>query len=141
MIPVVDSASVVAAKPEAPPPWTLSGSAAGGPTLTGVAAPPVEAREGARAFFGRGSGMSGRLDDGHGGSSSELANEESLGCGWKLVYESELEQVFLDLVERDSDTVVMRIPNEGLIRYLRSVADSGLSRQGSGGEAQLDLVA
>ena len=86
--------------------------------------------------------MSGRLDDGRGGSSSELANEESVGCGWKLVYESELKQVFLDLVEHDSDTVVMRIPNEGLIRYLRSVADSGLSRrQASGREAQLDLVA
>jgi hypothetical protein len=49
--------------------------------------------------------------------------------------------MFLDLVERDSDTVVMRIPQESLVKFLRGATQSASSRRGATVERQLDLIA
>jgi hypothetical protein len=105
-----------------------------------VALPPVEAREGAKALSGE---ARGAKDDGGGPwpASTRAANGGPSGCTWKLVYESELKQMFLDLVERDSDTVVMRIPQESLVKFLRGATQSASSRRGATVERQLDLIA
>ena len=91
-----------------------------------------------------GSGASGdrsELDERLKASTPGANSDASVGCGWRLVYESELKQVFLDLVERDGETVVMRIPRESLVRFLRGVADAESARHSAAEQAQLDLLA
>ena len=106
------------------------------------AVPPVETREGTRTIFKEARGEPMDSDFRRPASMLGADNDTSLGCGWRLVYESELKQVFLDLVERDSDEVVMRIPHESLVRYLRSVADAeSAQRSAVTGTASLDLLA
>jgi hypothetical protein len=107
-------------------------------TVTRVAA-PVETREGNKAICTEASGEPTDPKDRRAASTPEPNSDASVGCGWRLVYESELKQVFLDLVERDSDAVVMRIPRESLVRFLRDVAAESARHSGAD-EAQLDLL-
>ena len=124
---------------------TLTTSPSVTPVGTRVAVPPVETREGGQAMLSsEGSGASGdrsELDERLKASTPGANSDASVGCGWRLVYESELKQVFLDLVERDGETVVMRIPRESLVRFLRGVADAESARHSAAEEAQLDLLA
>jgi hypothetical protein len=142
MISFADSGYGFTAKPDASSAVAPAGNAAA-PTITRVAISPVEAREGAKALSGEARSAIGRKDDGSSPwpASTRAANEGPSGCTWKLVYESELKQMFLDLVERDSDTVVMRIPQESLVKFLRGATQSASSRRGATVERQLDLIA
>ena len=70
-----------------------------------------------------------------------MTNEGLNAYSWKVVYESGLRQVFLELVERDSDMVVMRIPSENLARFLRSATDVTSGRHVTGRAPLLDMVA
>lgn len=106
--------------------------------------PPVETREGSQALSSQRTGASGEpnhLNKRRAASTPGANSDASVGCGWRLVYESELKQVFLDLVERDGETVVMRIPRESLVRFLRGVADAESAPHSAAEEAQLDLLA
>lgn len=106
------------------------------------AVPPVEAREGNRTISREARGEPTDSDFRRPASMLAADNDTFVGCGWRLVYESELKQVFLDLVERDSDEVVMRIPHESLVRYLRNVAEAEYARHpAAAGQAPLDLLA
>ena len=108
------------------PPIALTGGSNVAPGVRPDPVPPVGARDGGKAISDEASGARGEPanpKDRRPASTSETNSDASGGCGWRLVYERELKQVFFDLVERDSDEVVMRIPHESLVRYLRSVAD------------------
>lgn len=74
-------------------------------------------------------------------ASMRVANEGLNAYSWKVVYESGLRQVFLELVERDSDMVVMRIPSENLARFLRNATDVASARHVTGRAPLLDMVA
>ena len=131
-------------KRHVPAPVTLTGSAFVTSVGTRVAVPPVETREGSQVISSQASGASGdpsELNERRAASTLGANSDASVGCGWRLVYESELKQVFLDLVERDGDTVMMRIPRESLVRFLRGVADAESARHSAAEDAQLDLRA
>ena len=134
----------ISGKRPVPAPVTLTGSASVTPAVTPVAVPPVETRQGSKAMSSQASGASGEptdLNERRAASTPGANSDASVGCGWRLVYESELKQVFLDLVERDGETVVMRIPRESLVRFLRGVADAESARHSAAEQAQLDLLA
>ena len=119
--------------------------AGGSDVASGVrpgAVPPVETREGRRTIFKEARGEPTDSDFRRPASMLGVDNDTSVGCGWRLVYESELKQVFLDLVERDSDEVVIRIPHERLVRYLLNVAEAESARRSAAaGKGPLDLLA
>jgi hypothetical protein len=113
------------------------------PTLTRVAVAPIEERDSSKAVSGKPTNTRGGRDEGSRCplASAEAANEGPSGCGWRLTYESELNRVFLDLVERDTNVLVMRIPRESLIKFLRSACDFAPARTLGGTEAQCDMLA
>jgi hypothetical protein len=119
--------------------FTINGAT---PTLTLLALSPIEERDPGRAVSeepttGRGKDDRSRRPL----VSQEATSEAASGCGWKLTYESDLNRVFLDLVERDSDALVMRIPRKSLVRFLRSASDSASVRPPEMSDARLDVVA
>jgi hypothetical protein len=123
------------------PPSALAGSPAAGPTVTRVAVPPAEA-EGTKAASGKASDAGGGRDgSGRPSASARMATKGPDTYSWQLVYESELKQVFVELVERDSDMVVMRIPSENLARFLRSATDAASGRHRTASVPRLDMVA
>jgi hypothetical protein len=119
--------------------FTIDGAT---PTLTSVAISPIEERDPGRAVSEKPT-STGRGDEGSRRplASEEATSEAASGCGWKLTYESDLNRVFLDLVERDSDALVMRIPPESLVKFLRSASDSARVRPPERSDARLDVVA
>ena len=127
--------------PDMPLP-TLAGGAAAAPTVTRVAVSPAEAPEASKAASGEASDMGGARDgSGRPSALVRAATEDLNGYSWKVVYESGLRQVFLELVERDSDMVVMRIPSENLAKFLRNATDVTSARHVSGRAPLLDMVA
>jgi hypothetical protein len=115
----------------------------GAPTVTLLAVQPVEEWERSKSVSGKGPGTSGRQDDGSPSRppSTEAGNEGGSGCAWRLTYESELKRVVLELVERDSNALVMRIPQESLVKFLRSASDFASVRPPERTDARFDVVA
>jgi hypothetical protein len=72
---------------------------------------------------------------------ARVATEGPDTYSWQLVYESELKQVFVELVERDSDMVVMRIPSENLARFLRGATDAASAPHRTASVRRLDMMA
>lgn len=136
-----DSGYGVMRGPDVPFP-ALAGNAAAAPTVTRAAAPPAEAPQASKAGSGEASNARGeRNASSRAPASMRVANEGLNAYSWKVVYESGLRQVFLELVERDSDMVVMRIPSENLARFLRNATDVASARPVTGRAPLLDMVA
>jgi hypothetical protein len=112
------------------------------PQLTRVAVSSIEERDPGKVVSGKpGYAWSGRNEGNRRPvASAEAANEGVRGCGWKLTYDGDLNRLFLDLVERDSNALVMRIPRESLVKFLRSVSFASARPLGGSG-AQCDLLA
>src|SRR5512144_1597538 len=100
MISLADMRYGTPAERELPAVWALTGDRAA-PSFTRAAVPPVEERDPGGAVSENPTDMGLAQEGGNGPplASKEATRERASGCGWKLTYESELNRVFLDLVE------------------------------------------